>query len=176
MRDLTGPTQSRAIRDLLQSLFVLETVRPSKPLWLLSAWVTDAPMLNNGARQFAAIDPEWGAGTVRLIGVLRTVLERGGHLNVITRRHPWNEPFIEQLRRFRRDFPVRFAMLADDNFHDKGLIGEDYELAGSMNFTSKGIETNSEHLIFRTDPGIVAERHLELNARWKSQLNAVTRP
>lgn len=176
MRDLTGPTQSRAIRDLLQSLFVLETVRPSKPLWLLSAWITDAPMLHNGARQFAAIDPEWGAGPVTLVRVLRTVLDRGGQINIITRRHEWNEPFIEQLRRFRRDFPVRFAVLAEEDFHDKGLLGDDYELAGSMNFTRKGIETNAEHLIFRTDPRIVAERHLELNARWKSRLDAVSRP
>ena len=172
MRDLTGPTQSRAIRDLLQSLFVLEAARPSKPLWLLSAWVTDAPMLNNGARQFAALDPEWGAGPVTLIKVVRTILERGGHINVITRRHEWNNSFIEHMRRFQRDFPVRLALLAEEDFHDKGLLGDDYELAGSMNFTRKGIEVNSEHLIFRTDPRIVAERHLELNARWKSRLDA----
>jgi phosphatidylserine/phosphatidylglycerophosphate/cardiolipin synthase-like enzyme len=175
MRDLSGPTQSRAIRDLLQSLFVLEAVRPSRPLWLLSAWVTDAPMLDNGGRQFAAIDPEWGAGPVSLSSVLRTILERGGKINVITRRHELNRPFIEQLHRFEKEYPVRLALLAEEDFHDKGLIGDDYELAGSMNFTRKGIETNSEHLILRTDPRIVAERHLELNARWKSRLDASSR-
>jgi hypothetical protein len=175
MRDLTGPTQSRAIRDLLQSLFVLEAVRPSQPLWLLSAWVTDAPIINNGARQFAAIDPEWTAGTVTLVRVLRTILERGGHINVITRRHDWNNAFIEEMRRFQRDFPVRLALLTEDDFHDKGLLGDDYELAGSMNFTRKGIEVNSEHLILRTDRRIIAERRLELNARWKSQFDAAAR-
>jgi hypothetical protein len=50
MRDLTGPAQARAIRDLLQSLFALEAVLPSNPLWLLSAWITDASILDKGAR------------------------------------------------------------------------------------------------------------------------------
>lgn len=175
MRDLNGPTQSRAIRYLLQSLFVLETVRPSKPLWLLSAWVTDAPVLDNSARQFAAIDPEWGAGPVALSGVLRTVLEHGGEVNIVTQPHDLNRPFVDQMRELRRQHAGRIRLLLQEDFHDKGLIGDDYEVAGSMNFTRKGIEVNSEHLIYRTDPVVVAERHLELKERWKSRLDAATR-
>jgi hypothetical protein len=60
----------------------------------------------------------------------------------------------------------------DSAFHDKGLIGADYELSGSMNFTRRGIETNAEHLILRTDRQVVAERHLELQSRWKERLDA----
>lgn len=172
MRDLTGPAQSRAIRDLLQSLFVLEAMHPSKTLWLLSAWITDAPILDNGARQFSAIDPEWNAGVVGLSAVIRTIVERGGRVHVVTRRHDINWPFIEQMRRLRRQYPKGLALLVEDDFHDKGLVGDDYELAGSMNFTRKGIETNDEHLIFRTARQIVAERHLALNAHWKSRIDA----
>jgi phosphatidylserine/phosphatidylglycerophosphate/cardiolipin synthase-like enzyme len=172
MRDLFGPAQSRAIRDLLQSLFSIEAVQPSQPLWLLSAWVTDAPMVDNGARQFAAVDPEWGAGPVVLSTVLRTMLERGGRVNIITRPGTINAPFIEHMRRLQRQHIQRLRLLIEEDFHDKGLVGDHYELAGSMNFTRRGIETNSEHLIFRTDPQIVAARHLELNARWGSRIDA----
>lgn len=166
MRDLTGPAQARSIRDLLQSLFALEALQPSNPFWLLSAWVTDAPMLDNGARQYAAVDAEWSTGPVLLSAVLRTMLERGGSVYVITRPDPINASFVETMRHLQRQHGDRLRILLEENFHDKGLLGDDYELAGSMNFTRKGIETNEEHLIFRTDSQVVAERHLVLRDRW----------
>jgi hypothetical protein len=52
------------------------------------------------------------------------------------------------------------------------LVGDDYELSGSMNFTRAGISINTEHLIFRTDPAFIAERRLELQARWKARIDA----
>jgi hypothetical protein len=171
MRDLHGPTQSRAIRDLLQSLFALETVRPSKPLWLLSAWVTDAPMLDNSARQFSAIDPEWHAGPILMSEALQTIVQRGGVVHIVTRPHDLNAPFIERMRSLQRSHSGRIKLLLEENFHDKGLVGDDYELAGSMNFTRAGININTEHVILRTDPSFVAERRLQLNARWKSRLD-----
>ena len=36
-RDLHGPAQSRAVRDLFQSLFVAELIHPSPKLWLFFA-------------------------------------------------------------------------------------------------------------------------------------------
>src|SRR5690242_1118757 len=136
MRDLHGPTQSRAIRDLLQSLFVLEPVRPRKPLWLLAAWETYAPMLVISACQFAGI------------------------VHIVTRPHELNAPFIERMRSLQRSYAGRVKLLVEENFHDKGLVGDDYELAGSMNFTRAGININTEHVILRTDPSFVAERRL----------------
>lgn len=173
MRDLHGPTQSRAIRDLLQSLFVLETLRPSNPLWLLSAYITDAALLDNTARQFTAVDPEWESGTVPLSALLKTSLEHGGRIHLITQPHPVNAPFIEKMRALQREYPGRLLLLLEEDFHDKGLVGQDYELAGSMNFTRKGIEINTEHVIFRTDPQVVAERRLQLNAHWRSRIDAL---
>lgn len=172
MRDLTGPTQARAIRDLLQSLLAMEAIQPSKPLWLLSAWVTDAPMLDNGARQYTAIDPEWPTGPVVLSTVLRTMLQRGGHIHLITRPDAINDPFIQTMRRLQGEHPSRLKIVLAEHFHEKGLLGDDYDLSGSMNFTRKGIEVNDEHLIFRTEPHIVAERRLVLNSRWRDLLNA----
>jgi phosphatidylserine/phosphatidylglycerophosphate/cardiolipin synthase-like enzyme len=149
----------------------MEALQPSQPLWLLSAWVTDAPVLDNSARQFSAIDPEWVAGPIYLSAVLGTMLTRGARVNVITRPHNINEPFIESMKRLQRRYGSGLALVVEENFHDKGLVGDNYELAGSMNFTRKGIETNEEHLIFRTDPQVIAERHLVLSQRWNGRLH-----
>ena len=62
-RDLHGPTQSRAIRDLFQSLFVAELINPSPKLWLFFAWISDVEILDNSARQFAVLEPDWPSGT-----------------------------------------------------------------------------------------------------------------
>jgi hypothetical protein len=107
--------------------------------------------------------------------VLRTILERGGRINVITLPHSINAPFVESVRRLQKSHGECLALVLEEDFHDKGLLGDDYELAGSMNFTRKGIETNEEHLIFRTDPHVIAERRLVLNDRWKSKLNVAAR-
>ena len=172
MRDLTGPTQSRAIRDLLQSLFVMEALQTSRSLWLLSAWVTDAPVIDNSARQFAGVDAEWSAGDVVLSAVLRTILERGGVVNVVTRNDEINAPFIETARRLRALFGRRLGLVLEPNFHDKGLVGDRFEVAGSMNFTRKGITTNDEHVMYRTDVAQIAERRLVLSNLWQARLHA----
>ena len=131
-------------------------------------------MVDNGAGQFSAIDPEWSIGPVCLSAVLRTVLARGGRVNIITRPDPINGAFVETARRIKAVYPDRLRILLDETFHDKGLLGDDYELSGSMNFTRRGIETNAEHLILRTDHQVVAERNLELQSRWKARLDAAT--
>ena len=171
MRDLTGPTQSRAIRDLLQSLFVTEALEPSESLWLLSAWITDAPIIDNSARQFSGVDPEWNAGEVVLSAALKTILERGGSVNIVTRNDEINAPFLSAVRRFRTIFGRRLRLVLEPDFHDKGLVGDRFELAGSMNFTRKGIATNDEHVMYRTDVRQIAERRLVLNNVWQARLN-----
>ena len=40
-RDLHGPAQSRAVRDLFQGLFIAELINPSPKLWLFFAWISD---------------------------------------------------------------------------------------------------------------------------------------
>lgn len=107
MRDLTGPTQGRAIRDLLQGLFVAEALRPSDPLWILSGWISDIPIIDNRARQFAVVDPDWPIDFIPLSSVLRTMLARGGSLAVVLRDVDHNKLFIERLRSLRIAYPNR---------------------------------------------------------------------
>lgn len=170
-RDLSGPGQTRAIRDLLQSLFICELVRPSRPLWLFFAWVTDIEILDNSARQFTTLCPDWPAAPIRLSKVLDGHLSRGGSINVLLRQDPHNQGFIARLERLRRDHgPASVRWCVRPEFHEKGMLGDGYVLTGSMNLTMNGLTVNDEYVTLRCDSGIVAQRRIELQNKWGDQL------
>lgn len=165
-RDLHGPAQSRAVRDLLQSLFVAELMHPSPKLWLFFAWISDVDILDNSARQFAALEPDWPATSIRLSQVLRALLSRGVEVRLIIREHGHNEYFVSRLRALKDSYGDLLKWTIEKNFHAKGLLGADYFLSGSMNLTLNGISINGEHLVLRTDPAAVAEQAIELESSW----------
>ena len=169
-RDLHGPTQSGAIRDLFQSLFVAELINPSPKLWLFFAWISDVEILDNSARQFAALEPDWPAAPIRLSQVLQALLSRGVQVRLIIREHGHNEYFTAKLQSLKARYGDLVKWTIEKSFHAKGLLGADYFLSGSMNLTLTGISVNGEHLVLRTDPAAVAEQAIELESRWEGLL------
>lgn len=169
-RDLHGPTQSRAVRDLFQSLFVAELINPSPKLWLFFAWISDVEILDNSARQFAALEPDWPAAPIRLSQVLQALLSRGVQVRLIIREHGHNDYLISRLRSLKARYGDLVKWTIEKSFHAKGLLGADYFLSGSMNLTLTGISVNGEHLVLRTDPAAVAEQAIELESRWEGLL------
>jgi hypothetical protein len=168
-RDIHGPAQSRAIRDVLQTLFAAELLQPSKPLWLCFAWVTDLQLLDNSARQFALLQPDWPAAPIRLSNVLDALLARGGKINVVIRDHEHNETFITVLERLRAEHGSAIRWAVGDKFHAQGLLGERYFLNGSMNLTVSGVSVNEEHVVLRLDPALLAQQRLEFTERWEGK-------
>ena len=168
-RDLTGPSQTQSIRDLLQSLFILEIVQPSKRLWLGSAWISDIPIINNRAKQCASFEPDWPEDYVSLVKVLEAIAKRGVELIIITRNVQTNQSFIDKINIVSSKYPNLKLILKDD-FHEKGLLGEDYELMGSMNFTRNGIEINDEHIKYTCDPEVAAQRQVEMMQKYGQDL------
>lgn len=169
-RDLHGPAQSRAVRDLFQSLFVAELINPSPKLWLFFAWISDVEILDNSARQFAALEPDWPAAPIPLSQVLGALLSRGVEIRVIIREHGHNDFFLARLEVLKARYGNLLKWTIEKSFHAKGLLGADYFLSGSMNLTLSGISVNGEHLVLRTDPAAVAEEAIELEARWEGLL------
>ena len=169
-RDLHGPAQSRAVRDLFQSLFVAELIHPSPKLWLFFAWISDVEIIDNSAREFAALEPDWPAGPVRLSQVLRALLSRGVHIRLVIREDGHNDYFITRLQALKARFGSLLKWTIEKSFHAKGLLGSDYFLSGSMNLTLNGISINGEHLVLRTEPAAVAEQLIELETRWEGQM------
>jgi hypothetical protein len=169
-RDLHGPAQSRAVRDLFQSLFIAELIHPSPKLWLFFAWISDIEIIDNSAREFAALEPDWPAAPIRLSQVLRALLARGAELRLVIRADGHNDYFIARLQTLKARYGDQIKWTVEKSFHAKGLLGADYFLSGSMNLTLNGISINGEHLVLRTDPAAVAEQSIELESRWESQM------
>jgi len=169
-RDIHGPAQSRAIRDVLQGLFATELLQPSKPLWLCFAWITDVQLLDNSARQFALLQPDWPAAPIRLSKVLDALLARGGQVNVVIREHEHNANFISVLERLRNEHGKTIRWAVGDNFHAKGLLGDKFFLNGSMNLTVNGVSVNDEHVVLRLDQALLAQQRLEFADRWEGEL------
>jgi hypothetical protein len=171
MRDLIGPLQSTAIRDLLQSLLVAETLKPSDPLWILSGWISDIPVIDNSARQFSAIDPDWPVGEVCFSHVFSTLLARGGRIVLILRDDDQNHRFLGKLQKLKEMYKKSLLWNLSEHAHEKGIVGHDFDISGSMNFTFRGIEVNGEHLIYRTDPDAISGRRIILQNQWRELLD-----
>ncbi len=53
----TTQQASRQIRDVLQSVLVCEFLAPPDRLWLVSAWIVDAPVIDNRSGELAVWCP-----------------------------------------------------------------------------------------------------------------------
>jgi hypothetical protein len=161
--------QFLALADLLQSIFVTELIRPSNPLFISSPWISDLDLIDNSARQFAALAAAWPARSIRLSEILTTILERGGSVIVITGRSESNQSFLGVAREIESAHPRRFRVIIADDVHEKGICGDDFSLDGSMNLTYNGVRVNKEYVIFTTIPREVAERRMEFLHAWGTQ-------
>jgi len=169
-RDFTGPWQSRAIRDALQTLFLKELLRPSPEFWVLSAWISDVEVVDNAARAFSAVRPDWPAGAIRLSQALETLALRGARVAVVVREVDHNAYFLRTLREAQTRAGGRLGLAISPDAHEKAIVGEDYILGGSMNFTQSGLTTSDEHVLLRADRQAAAMRRLALRERWEEHL------
>jgi hypothetical protein len=169
MRDLSAPGQKRSIRDLLQGIFIAELIKPSRRLWIASGWVSDIEILDNSARQISTLYPDWPAKTIRLSTVIAALAGKGGDLLIILRDEKHNYSFIGKIEELRKAHP-RIRLIVEPDFHEKGILGDDYLLSGSMNFTHNGIYVNDEHLVYRCDPASVQERRIVMEEKWGGRI------
>ena len=169
-RDLHSANSLLVPGDFLQSLFVAELLCPSRRLWISSPWISDVELIDNTARQFATLIPDWPTARIRLVSILRTLVERGTEVVVVTNLASTNDDFVARLQTIASDFPelIRYGRAA--RLHEKGILGDHFTLDGSMNLTYSGVYVNEEYLIYRTDPAVVAARHVALMSRWRDEL------
>ncbi|WP_407893954.1 phospholipase D-like domain-containing protein DpdK [Scytonema sp. NUACC26] len=94
---------------------------------------------------------------MRLSQILTTLAERGTTVHIATRPDTHNNTFKEKVkaRIDYQEFPIRFHMT--EELHAKGILGDGYYLAGSMNFTYNGTTVNEEALTFETSTEVIAQ-------------------
>jgi hypothetical protein len=167
-RDLFGPGQTGAIRDLLQSLFFAELLKPSALLWLAYGWVSDIEILDNRARQFSPLNPDWPASGIHLSEIIQALIERGGKVALVLRDVEHNKSFLKRpaLASIKEKYPLDFRVALGADVHEKGILGDDFLLSGSMNLTFNGVTVNDEHLTLRTDRASVEEWRVALDQKW----------
>jgi phosphatidylserine/phosphatidylglycerophosphate/cardiolipin synthase-like enzyme len=163
---------SRHVRDALQTVFASLLLDPPPRLWLVSAWVTDAAVLDNRAGEVSALVPTWPEREVVLSEVLAELAVRGTRMVIATNNHPANEGFVHAMRSATvltgRDDAVRLDRRTAVEFteesllHRKRLVTDEVSLMGSMNFTYSGYERNAEDLRIDVEPSEVAARVNEL--------------
>ncbi|GAN75846.1 phospholipase D-like domain-containing protein DpdK [Acidisphaera rubrifaciens] len=169
-RDYSGPWQSRAIRDTLQTLLLSELLRPSPELWILSAWISNVEVIDNTARAFSAVRPDWPAASIRLTEVIKALANRSGRLCVVVREVDHNALFIRSLRDLQLETDGRLGLAIAPAAHEKAVVGEDYIFGGSMNLTLSGLTASDEHVLLRVDRQAAASRRLALQERWSGSL------
>ena len=156
--------------QFLQTILIAELLRPSRRLWICSPWISDVELLDNSARQFSSLDPDWPTATVRFSALLATLLERGATVVIVTDGSAHNDEFLERLAALNDAFPKNLSIIRSPNLRDEGIVGDNFVLDGSMNLANGGVSINDERLIYRCDPARVAERQLALESRWGSHL------
>lgn len=169
-RDLSVPWQSQSMQDVLQALFLAELVSPSSELWFLSAWISDIEVVDNRARAFAGVRPDWPSAKIRLSTVIEALIARGGRVSIVMRDVDHNNSFLRRLEEIQRTARGHLGIAISETAHEKTIIGEDYIFSGSMNFTNSGLTWNAEHMLLRVDPARAANRRFVLQQQWKDKL------
>lgn len=165
------------VKELLQAVFVGELLAPSLCIWLVSPWVSDIPIIDNRAGAFDAMDSTWGPRQLRMLDVLQRCLVVGTSVVVATRPLPHNRPFLDQLTLRAEEIGAADALVTceAEDLHEKGLLGDDFYLSGSMNFTYGGVELLEETVKFDTAEDVVAQARLVFHERWGGLLPRISR-
>jgi hypothetical protein len=158
------------IADLLQSMFALELIAPSRSIWIVSPWISDIQLLDNRAGEFATVvDPTWGERWITLSEVLARLLRTGTHLQLGIRvQHEYTDSFVERLNALaaRDGGTDRLTVTRDAELHLKGVLADRWYLAGSMNLTTNGVQILEEGVRYTTVESEVAEARIDYHARW----------
>ena len=152
---------SREIRDVVQSALAAELLAPSRRAWLVSAWITDAHVIDNSAGEFSSIVPAWPEREILLSEVIGALLSLGTRFHVVTNAHSANLPFTRALNDTARrlDAAHQFQLsdmemlttVEEDGLHRKRLVTENFMIWGSMNFTRSGMQYNAEDVSLEVD-------------------------
>jgi hypothetical protein len=160
----------RQAEGLLQTTLLAELLSPSEVIWLISPWVSDVAILDNRTGAYAGVDPTWGRRAISLVEVLTTLVSKGASLVVATRSDAHNTRFIQRLENAvsANGRASQLIIHQDDRerLHEKGLLGDDYYIAGSMNFTESGIRLLDEAIKLELDSEAVAQARVHFRQNY----------
>lgn len=164
------------VRDIVQAIFVSEMISPSRCIWIVSPWITDVAVIDNRTATFDGLNPEWGAREWRLSEILGYLLERGTVLRIATRPSTSAMAILPRLRETAMTLELtseEFEVFEREELHEKGILGDDYYLHGSMNMTHNGVQLLDELVDFEVSAEAVAGAHLAYFHEWRGILPGI---
>ena len=160
----TRPRNGLAIRDVLAAALLSELCSPSDEFWLVSGWVSDVAVIDNATRQFEAVLGPDPRSNMTLSEVLAELTRRGAQVHVAVRKVAHNDAFVDRLKRTSSTDALH--LYSSEDLHEKLIVGGDWLLTGSMNFTWNGTQVNEESMELQLDQAEAARHRLELRTRW----------
>ncbi|MBW3225285.1 phospholipase D-like domain-containing protein DpdK [Marinobacter adhaerens] len=162
---LHGPLGQRQFREVLGAQLAGLIIKP-EPIWLVSPWLSDFPLLDNRAGEWDALNPSWGSREISFNEVLACAVNEGCVLRLVTKDDPKNASFINHLKN-RLLSSSKLYLKKNDPVHTKGLLTRHFFLKGSMNYTFSGANRNDEHLILTSDKDLISEAFIEFNGQYQ---------
>ena len=89
---------------------------------------------------------------------------RGTDIHVAVREVDHNVRFVQRIK--DRIDAAHLSVYLGPDLHEKILVGDDWVMKGSMNFTWNGVQVNEESIDFQVDQSVAATQRLELRTRW----------
>ena len=156
------------LADALQSLFVSEVLVPSRPLWMITPWISDVRVVDNRAGRFQGLLPGFPRRWVRLGELLEHQLKRGGSIVLACRPDDHNKTFTNLLSRRSRELGLgsKLTVRTAAKLHEKGILSGDTFLSGSMNLTYNGLRRLEESIQLTDDADTVARTRVAYQDRW----------
>ena len=164
----TSLASREELADAVQTLFVGELLAPSRPLYLVQAWVSDVPILDNRAGRFADLLPGMPRTTLHLADLICYQLGRGGSCVIACRPEPSNEQFITVLHgRIGSGLLLeRLNVVESEELHEKGILTDRILMSGSMNLTNNGLIRLEEVVTVTSDRNVLQRTRNDYIDRW----------
>ena len=162
-------TSKTEVRDLMESIFTAELIKPSECLWLVAPWISDIEIFDNSSGKFS-IFPDYEGRKVPLSAVLKEIAFRGGSIVVVTSDDAPNDSFKAAITRrfYESGLEDHLSLHVEpvDELHTKAITGDDFVLDGSMNFTRNGVEIKDERIHFSMETSEVSGSILHCEAKY----------
>jgi len=152
---------SSQLLDCLGSLLALEAVAPGKEIYVISPYISNAPIFENSRHYWSALFPLAGSGVIYFADILEMFAWRGSKVRLIC------EPAHSQTREFLQAYGKSFENRSLRDNHEKGLITGSFYLHGSMNFTYSGVKINGERVEIKTGRPDISAALIAARARWE---------
>jgi len=152
---------SQYLLDTLVSFIALEAIKPSREIYIVSPWISNAPLINGVTQGLRDVFPFAITETIRLADVLGMFAWAGSKIRLIC------DPSTSRTQELLAILGTRVEYRALSDHHEKGFVTDNFYIHGSMNFTFNGIHINGECVRVTTDLPEISSALLAARSRWE---------